>query len=89
MRPDAYGLYCLTRRQYGFCLEYDRGTMSTRDHGQKLAGYQEYLTSRRFAREYWGFPTALVVTTSNAAEGRIARAVRAADFCTPQGMREA
>jgi hypothetical protein len=78
VRPDGYGLYRLARREYGFFLEYDRGTMSSRDYCQKFAAYHDYLASRRFARDYQGFPTILVVTTSNAAEGRIAQAVRAA-----------
>ena len=78
LRPDGYGLYRLAQREYGFFLEYDRGTMSARDYGAKLAAYHDYLASGRFARDYQGFPTILVVTTSNAAEERIARAVRAA-----------
>jgi hypothetical protein len=78
LRPDGYGLYRRAAREYGFFLEYDRGTMSARDYGAKLAAYHDYLASGRFARDYQGFPSILVVTTTTAAEERIARAVRAA-----------
>jgi hypothetical protein len=78
VRPDGYGLYRLAGHHHGFFLEYDRGTMSARDYCEKLAAYHEYLASRRFARDYKGFPTILMVTTSNVAEERIAQAVRAA-----------
>jgi|GEM_PF-1143620 len=78
LRPDGYGLYRHAGQLYGFFLEYDRGTMSARDHLAKFAAYYDYLASRRFERDYQGFPTVLVVAPDNSAEERIARAVRAA-----------
>lgn len=78
LRPDAYGAYRQRGRPYGFFLEYDRGTMSTRDYLEKFAAYYAYRDGRLFERDYDGFPTILVVTTSNAAEKRIAEAARAA-----------
>lgn len=77
-RPDGYGMLRCGGRRCGFFLEYDRGTMRGRDYREKWAAYYEYRDSRRFERDYDGFPTVLVVTTENAAEERIARAARAA-----------
>src|SRR4030095_14888430 len=51
--------------------------MSARDYGEKWAAYYDYRDSRAFEHDYDGFPTILVVTTSNAVEERIARTVRA------------
>jgi hypothetical protein len=78
VRPDGYGLYRHAGHLYGFFLEYDRGTMSGRDYGEKFAAYYAYWASGRFERDYDGFPTILVITTDNAAAERIVRAVRAA-----------
>lgn len=78
LRPDGYGIYRHRGRLYGFFLEFDRGTMSARDYRKKLATYYAYWSSGRFARDYRGFPTILVVTTDDTAEERIARAARAA-----------
>jgi hypothetical protein len=63
---------------YGFFLEYDRGTMSARDYGEKWAAYYNYRDSGDYERDYDGFPTILVVTTNNTSEERIARSARAA-----------
>ena len=56
VRPDGYGLYRHAGRLYGLFLEYDRGTMTARDHRRKFAAYHHYLASGRFEREYRGFP---------------------------------
>ncbi|MCC6177286.1 MAG: replication-relaxation family protein [Chloroflexi bacterium] len=77
-RPDGYGMIRHHGEAYGFFLEFDRGTMSARDYGGKWSGYYHYLESRAFERDYDGFPTILVVTTSNATEERIAHSARAA-----------
>lgn len=77
VRPDGYGMVRLSGQPYGFFLEYDRGTMSARDYREKWAAYYDYRDSRAFEHDYDGFPTVLVVTTSNAVEERIARTVRA------------
>ena len=78
MRPDGYGMIRRVGKLHGFFLEYDRGTMSARDYGEKWAAYYDYRDSRAFERDYDGFPTILVVTADNASEERIARSARAA-----------
>ena len=78
LRPDGYGIYRRNGRRFGFFLEFDRGTMNRRDYFKKLSAYYDYATSRRFERDYHGYPTILIVTTSNGAEERIARVVQAA-----------
>ncbi|MCC7369267.1 MAG: replication-relaxation family protein [Chloroflexi bacterium] len=77
VKPDGYGMVRLHGQPHGFFLEYDRGTMSARDYGEKWGAYYDYRDSRAFEHDYDGFPTILVVTTSNAVEERIARTVRA------------
>jgi hypothetical protein len=79
VRPDGYGIYSRMGEFYGFFLEYDRGTMSGRDYRRKFAAYAALLSSGRFADDYDGFPTILVVTTGNSEEERIASAIRAVE----------
>ena len=53
--------------------------MCARDYRAKFGAYHEYLATGRYERDYdGGFPTILVVTGDNAAEERIALAVRTA-----------
>jgi hypothetical protein len=78
VRPDGYGAYRRSDRRHHFFLEYDRGTSGIRSLVRKLNAYFEYLETGRFKRDYAWFPDILVVTTSNAAEARFARAARAA-----------
>ena len=78
VRPDGYGIYRHHGRRYGFFLEYDRDTMAFRDYCAKFGAYFDYLASGRYARDYDGFPTILVVTRDYDAEERVAFAVRAA-----------
>ncbi len=78
LRPDGYGVYRHQGRSVGFFVELDRGTMNRQDYLRKFAAYHRYHETGRFARDYQGFPTILVVTTTEAAEERIARAVRLA-----------
>jgi hypothetical protein len=78
LRPDGYGIYRRNGRRFGFFLEFDRGSMNRRDYFKKLSAYFDYATTRRFERDYHGYPTMLVVTTSNAVEERIARVAREA-----------
>lgn len=73
VRPDGYGIYRHAGQLFAFFLEYDRGTMSARDYRRKFAAYYDYWASRRYERDYDGFPTILIVTTDKAAEDRIAR----------------
>ena len=77
VRPDGYGIYRHHGHLYGFFLEYDRNTMAFRDCCAKFGAYFDYLASGRYARDYDGFPTILVVTRDSDAEERIAFAARA------------
>ena len=77
MRPDGYGLLRLGRREYGFFLEFDRGTVRSAALRAKFAAYHRYRSSARSARDYDGFPAVLVVTSGPGPEERIVRAVAA------------
>ena len=76
-RPDGYGSYRHDGQTYGFVLEYDRGTEKPRQLRRKFASYFDYRDSGRFERDFDGFPTILVVSTTWEAECRVAAAVRA------------
>jgi hypothetical protein len=78
MRPDGYGLLRLGRREHGFFLEFDRGTVHPAALRAKFAAYQRYVAGMWASRDYDGFPTILVVTTGPGSEQRIVDAVRAA-----------
>jgi hypothetical protein len=77
MRPDGYAMIDYGSHSFGFFLEYDRGTESARDYRKKFSTYYRYAETGRFARDYDGFPTVLIVTTDPGAEDRIAAAIRA------------
>jgi hypothetical protein len=72
-KPDGYGCFRRGIVRYGFLLEYDRGTERDGQYRAKLITYLAYLRSGQAARDYQGFPTILFVTTSPAAEERMAR----------------
>jgi Replication-relaxation len=74
-RPDGYGCYRRGPWRFGFFLEYDRGTERPGDYAAKLAAYYRYRDSGNAARDYDGFPTLLLVTTSDVAETRFAHQV--------------
>ena len=69
----------LGRREYGFFLEFDRGTVRPAPLRAKFAAYHRYLASARAARDYDGPPCILVVTAGPGAEDRVSDAVLAAD----------
>jgi protein involved in plasmid replication-relaxation len=73
-RPDGYGLYWRAGRGYGFLLEYDRGTERPDQLARKFAAYASFRDRGEVARDFTSFPTILVVTTSAAAEHRLADA---------------
>jgi Replication-relaxation len=75
VRPDGYGLVRLGRRDYGFFLEFDRGTMRPAALRAKFTAYHRYRASGRAVRDYDGFPTILVTTQGPGAEERVADAV--------------
>jgi hypothetical protein len=71
-KPDGHGSYVRGGVAYGFFLEYDRGTECARKYAAKFGAYYRYRESGQAARDYNGFPTLLFVTTTVAAEQRIA-----------------
>jgi hypothetical protein len=77
MRPDGYGLLRLGRREYGFFLEFDRGTVHRRALRSKFAAYFRYRSTPMAVRDFDGFPITLVITSGPAGERRIVEAVRA------------
>jgi hypothetical protein len=78
VRPDGYAILRLRGRRFGFFLEYDRGTERPAHHLAKLDAYYAYRDSERYARDYDGFPTILVVALDTDAEQRIAAAAASA-----------
>jgi len=75
-KPDGYGRYRRGASSHGFLLEYDRGTERAWKYLAKFRAYYAYRDSGEAARDYDGFPTLLFVTTSAAAEQRIAEAAQ-------------
>jgi hypothetical protein len=71
-RPDGYACYRRGASRFGFFLEFDRGTEKRSEYATKLEAYYRYRDAGTAARDYDGFPTLLVVTTSAAAEARFA-----------------
>jgi len=78
LRPDGYGMYRVGDTVYGFFLEFDRGTMRRHGYLDKFDEYYDYAVSRRFERDYNGYPTILFVTVNNATEEKIAEMARVA-----------
>jgi Replication-relaxation len=74
MRPDGYGVIHVGRHQYGFFLEFDRGTVRPAPLRAKFAAYNRYLSSDRASREFDSAPSVLVVTVGPGAEDRRRRA---------------
>ena len=60
-RPDGYVVYRRGDGRHAAFLEYDRGTMGSRDWGQKLKAYFDYRDGGRSRRDYVGFPALLIV----------------------------
>ena len=79
LRPDGYGVLRLGRHEYGFFLEFDRGTVRSAPLRAKFVAYHRYFASARAAREFDGPPIILVVTAGPAAEDRVVDAVLAAE----------
>jgi hypothetical protein len=86
MRPDGYGLVRLGRREYGFFLEFDRGTVRSAPLRAKFVAYHRYLASARAAREFDGLPSVVIVTAGPGAEDRLADAVMAAEVGQPRRL---
>jgi hypothetical protein len=77
MRPDGYGLVRVADREFGFFLEFDRGTIRPAALRAKFAAYQRYMSTPRAERDFTGFPMILVVTSGPSGEQRIIDALRA------------
>src|SRR5207245_10726555 len=86
LRPDGYGVLRLGRRDYGFFLEFDRGTVRPAPLRAKFAAYHRYLASARAAKDFDGPPSILVVTAGPTAEDRVADAVLAAEVGQPRRL---
>src|SRR5712691_4405780 len=86
LRPDGYGVLRLGRREYGFFLEFDRGTVRPAALRAKFAAYHRYLVSARAARDFDGPPSILVVTAGPASEDRVVDAVLAAEVGQPRRL---
>lgn len=78
LRPDGYGIYQHDGQFDGFFLEFDRGTMRRHGYLDKFDEYYDYASSRRFERDYHGYPTILFVTVNNRTEGKIAEMAQVA-----------
>ena len=74
-QPDGYGCYRRGANRFGFFIEFDRGTERWSEYAAKLATYYRYRQTAA-TRDYRGFPTLLVVTTSQRAEDLIADQAR-------------
>lgn len=48
LRPDGRGTYRRQGKFYDFLLEYDRGTMNSRDYFKKFGAYYRYGVTHRF-----------------------------------------
>ncbi|HLG70051.1 MAG TPA: hypothetical protein VK009_06455, partial [Chloroflexota bacterium] len=75
--------YVLGEGRYGFFLEFDRGTMNTRDYRTKVDNYYRNRGAGHFAETYGSFPHVLFVTASDAAEKRFGRVAQAASAGQP------
>ncbi len=83
LRPDAMGEYQAGERHVRFWLEWDRGTMGTRDLIAKFRTYIQYTTSHEWCKEQHVMPYLLVVVPGKEQEMRIARIVADVLVITP------
>src|SRR5216683_4156707 len=86
LRPDGYGLLRLGRHEYGFFVEFDRGTVRPAPLRAKFGAYHRYLASARAATDFDGLPSILVVTAGPGAEDRVVDAVLAAEIGQPRRL---
>ncbi len=83
LRPDAVAAYQAGEQRVRFWLEWDRGTMGTRDLGVKLRTYEQYVASREWFKQETILPLLLVVAPDPGQERRLSRVATAtlADRC--------
>lgn len=79
--PDAQLLYRANGRELDIFLEWDRGTMRRRDYLEKFRAYGSFFASRQAG--HLGRCRLLVVTTTPAAERRIAEVIQPAAGAAP------
>jgi hypothetical protein len=77
LRPDAEASYRVGQQQFRFWLEWDRGTMNTRDLTIKFASYEQYIESREWAKEGLTLPRLFCVVPDIAQERRMQRVAQA------------
>ncbi len=77
LRPDAIAEYQAGEKRVRFWLEWDRGTMSSRDLAVKCRTYTQYVASREWFKQEAALPTLLVVTPDPGQERRLGRVVTA------------
>jgi predicted transcriptional regulator len=77
LRPDALAEYQVGRQRVRFWLEWDRGTMGTRDLVAKLRTYGQYVASREWFKQEAALPLLLVVTPDPGQEMRLGRVATA------------
>ena len=77
LRPDALAVYQAGKQRVRFWLEWDRGTMSTRDLAVKLRTYEQYVASREWFKQEATLPLLLVVTPNPGQERRLGRVATA------------
>jgi DNA-binding IclR family transcriptional regulator len=77
LRPDALAEYQARDRRVHFWLEWDRGTMATRDLAIKFRTYGQYMASREWFKQETTLPLLLVVTPDQGQEMRIDRVAKA------------
>jgi predicted transcriptional regulator len=73
LRPDAFAEYQAGERQIRFWLEWDRGTMSSRDLAVKFQTYEHAVDSREWFKQEAVLPFLLVVTAHPGQEKRLGR----------------
>jgi len=73
LRPDGLAEYSMGLKQIRFWLEWDRGTMNTRDLFVKCTSYAPYIASREWARECSLLPALICVAPDIAQERRVQR----------------
>jgi hypothetical protein len=84
LKPDAMAEYRVGQQHTRFWLEWDCGTMNTRDLSVKFTSYAFYIASREWAREDPMLPVLICVAPDIAQERRMHR-VALARLTSPTG----
>ena len=77
LRPDALAVYQAGEQRVRFWLEWDRGTMSSRNLAAKCRTYAQYVASREWFKQETALPLLLVVTPDPGQERRLGRVATA------------